>query len=123
MMVAEGRGLFCLYSKQSLEVANILSRRPSDTLRYNPLQCELLVQCMHVSQVSTIQLIEQTRILGLFAGEMTVREGKFYFCVLAHVRVTTGQILVGYFAHSSLYPKFNSINMSNAKLPSKCFTI
>jgi hypothetical protein len=50
MMVAEGSGLFCLYSKHSLEVANILSRHPTDTLRYNPLQCELLAQCMHVSQ-------------------------------------------------------------------------
>jgi len=49
MMVAERRGLFCLYSKHSLEVANILSRHPTDTLRYNPLQCELVEQCMHVS--------------------------------------------------------------------------
>jgi hypothetical protein len=49
MMVGEGRELFCLYSKHSLEVANILSRHPTDTLRYNPLQRKLLVQCMLVS--------------------------------------------------------------------------
>ena len=101
MMVGEGRGLFCLYSKHSLEVANILSRHPTDTMRYNPLQRELLVQCMHVSQYfpskGNSASKSKARILGFFAGGVTVREGEFYFCVLAHIRETTGQILDGYF--------------------------
>jgi hypothetical protein len=126
MMGAVGSGVFCLYSKHTLEVGNILSRHPTDTLRYNPSQCELLAQCMHVSQYFPSKQNSASRVCPYprsLYGWMRVREGNFYFCLLAHVRETTGQILVGHFPHWSPYPTFNSINMSNAKLPSKCLTI
>jgi hypothetical protein len=114
----EREDVFCLYSKHSPEVANILWGYPTAcdghtavTLRFRPLR-DLATQYMHVSQYcpSKGNLLPYV----LRAVEMTLSEGNLVVFIFAYVTQTGDRLLVGSRARnlvSSL--KHNSISISN----------